>query len=186
MGPERQGPLGVEPAGRAPDGPDFAVHVRVLRGGGEAAIIDGDVDPGSVAPPPHRLRHPRPAVRVDERARPTPVAGWCGGVAGHGDRDGAAAMSAPTGNVDTDYVIRRGRDLLSMAHIRRGAANAAEKVALLASEVAVDLDRYADQDDALALHALALAALARAYIALAAVLGEPYVIHGEPRNGAVL
>jgi hypothetical protein len=95
-------------------------------------------------------------------------------------------MSAPTGNVDTDYVIRRGRDLLSMAHIRRGAANAAEKVALLASEVAVDLDRYADQDDALALHALALAALARAYIALAAVLGEPYVIHGEPRNGAVL
>ncbi len=34
--------------------------------------------------------------------------------------------------------------------------------------------------------AIALAALARAYIALAAVIGEPYVINGEPRNGAVL
>jgi hypothetical protein len=95
-------------------------------------------------------------------------------------------VSAPTGNVDTDYVIRRGGELGSMAHIRQGAANAAEKVALLAAEVAGDLARYADQDDALALHAVALAALARAYIALAAVLGEPYVIHGEPRNGAVL
>jgi hypothetical protein len=73
-----------------------------------------------------------------------------------------------------------------MAHIRGGAANAAEKVALLAVEVASDLDRYAEQDDALTLHALALGALARAYIALAAVLGAPYVIHGEPRNGAVL
>ena len=97
-----------------------------------------------------------------------------------------AAVSVPTGDVDTDYVIRRGGELRSMAHIRQGAANAAEKVALLAGEVAADLGRYADQDDALALHALALAALARAYIALAAVLGEPYVIGGEPRNGAVL
>jgi hypothetical protein len=97
----------------------------------------------------------------------------------------AAAMSALTGDVDTDYVISRGRGLRSMADSRQGAANAAEKVALLAAEVADDLGRYADQDDALALHALALAALARAYIALAAMLGEPYVIHGEPRNGAV-
>jgi hypothetical protein len=95
-------------------------------------------------------------------------------------------VSVPTGNADTDYVIRRGRVLRSMAHIRQGAANTAEKVALLTAEVADDLDRYADQDDALALHAVALAALARAYIALAAVLGEPYVIQGEPRNGAVL
>jgi len=95
-------------------------------------------------------------------------------------------VSVPTGNADTDYVIRRGRDLRSMVHIRQGEANTAEKVALLTAEVADDLDRYADQDDALALHAVALAALARAYIALAAVLGEPYVIQGEPRNGAVL
>jgi hypothetical protein len=95
-------------------------------------------------------------------------------------------MSVPTGNLDTDYVIRRGRDLRSIVHIRQGEANGAEKVALLAVEVAGELDRYADQDDALALRAVALAALARAYIALAAALGEPYVIHGEPRNGAVL
>jgi hypothetical protein len=95
-------------------------------------------------------------------------------------------MSVPTGDLDTDYVIRRGRDLRSMAHIRKGEANTGEKVALLTAEVAGDLDRYADQDDALALYAVAAAALARAYIALAAVLGEPYVIHGEPRNGAVL
>jgi hypothetical protein len=95
-------------------------------------------------------------------------------------------MNAPTGDLDTDYVIRRGRDLRSMGRTSRGEPNSAEKVALLAVEVASDLDRYADQDDALALHAVALAALARAYIALAAVVGEPYVIHGEPRNGAVL
>jgi hypothetical protein len=95
-------------------------------------------------------------------------------------------MSVPTGNLDTDYVIRRGRDLRSMAHIRQGEGNGAEKVALLTAEVAGDLDRYADQDDALALHAVSLAALTRAYIALAAALGEPYLIHGEPRNGAVL
>jgi hypothetical protein len=95
-------------------------------------------------------------------------------------------VSAPTGDVDTEYVIRRGGELRTMAHIRRGAANAAENVALLAAEVADDLGRYADRDDALVLHAVALAALARAYIALAALLGEPYVIGGEPRNGAVL
>ena len=95
-------------------------------------------------------------------------------------------VSAATGDVDIDYVIGRGGELGSMAHVRQGAANAAEKVALLAAEVAGDLDRYAGQDDALALHAVALAALARAYIALAALLGEPYVIRGEPRNGAVL
>lgn len=95
-------------------------------------------------------------------------------------------MSIPSGDVDTEYVIDRGRDLRSMAHIRRGAANAAEKVALLAAEVAGDLDRYVDQEDALTLHTIAMVALTRAYIALAAVLGEPYVIHGEPRNGAVL
>jgi hypothetical protein len=98
----------------------------------------------------------------------------------------AAAMSAQTGDVDTDYVISRGRGLRSIADSRQGGANVAEKVALLAAEAPNDLARYADQDDALALHALALAALARAYIALAAMLGEPYVIHGEPRNGAVL
>jgi hypothetical protein len=80
-------------------------------------------------------------------------------------------MSALSGDVDTDYVIRRGGELRSMAHIRQGGANAAEKVALLAVQVAGDLDRCVDQDDALA---------------LAAVLGEPYVIHSEPRNGAVL
>jgi hypothetical protein len=95
-------------------------------------------------------------------------------------------MSKPPDDVDTEYVIRRGGELRSMAHIRQGAANAAEKIALLAAEVADDLDRYADRDDALTLHAVALAALARAYIALAAALGEPYVIRGEPRNGAVL
>jgi hypothetical protein len=95
-------------------------------------------------------------------------------------------VSAPTGDVDTEYVIRRGGELRTMAHVRRGAANAAEKVALLAAEVADDLGRYADRDDAMVLYAVALAALARAYIALAALLGEPYVIGGEPRNGAVL
>jgi hypothetical protein len=95
-------------------------------------------------------------------------------------------MSIPSGDVDIEYVIGRGHDLRSMAHIRQGAANAAEKVALLAAEVAGNLDRYVDQDDALTLHTIALVALARAYIALAAALGEPYVIHGEPRNGAVL
>jgi hypothetical protein len=95
-------------------------------------------------------------------------------------------MSIPSGDVDIEYIIGRGHDLRSMAHIRQGAANAAEKVALLAAEVAGDLDRYVDQDDALTLHTIALVALARAYIALAAALGEPYVIHGEPRNGAVL
>lgn len=73
-----------------------------------------------------------------------------------------------------------------MAHIHQGAANPAEKVALLAAEVGEDLGRYADQDDALTLHAVAMAALARAYIALAALLGEPYVLGGEPRNGAIL
>jgi hypothetical protein len=95
-------------------------------------------------------------------------------------------MSIPSGDVDVEYVIGRGRDLRSMAHIRQGAANAAEKVALLAAEVADDLDPYADRDDALTLHTIALVALTRAYIALAAALGEPYVIHGEPRNGATL
>jgi hypothetical protein len=95
-------------------------------------------------------------------------------------------VSAPTGDVDTEYVIRRGGELRPMAHIRRGAANPPERVALLTAEVADDLGRCADRDDALVLHAIALAALARAYIALAAALGEPYVIHGEPRNGAVL
>jgi hypothetical protein len=95
-------------------------------------------------------------------------------------------VSAPTGDVDTEYVIRRGGELRTMAHIRRGAANAAENVALLAAEVADDLSRYADRDDALTLQTIALAALARAYIALASLLGEPYVIGGEPRNGAVL
>jgi hypothetical protein len=95
-------------------------------------------------------------------------------------------MSIPSGDVDIEYVIGRGHDLRSMAHIRQGAANAAEKVALLAAEVAGDLDRYVDQDDALTLHTIARVALARAYIALAAALGEPYVIHGEPRNGAGL
>jgi hypothetical protein len=95
-------------------------------------------------------------------------------------------VSAPTGDADTEYVIRRGGELRSMVHIHRGAANAAEKVALLAAEVADELGRYADRDDVLALHAVALVALARAYIALAAVVGEPFVIHGEARNGAVL
>jgi hypothetical protein len=95
-------------------------------------------------------------------------------------------VSTPTGDVDTDYVIRRGGELRLMAHIGQGGANAAERVAVLAAEVADDLDRHADQDDTLALYAVALAALARAYIPLAAELGEPYVIHGEPRNGAVL
>jgi hypothetical protein len=95
-------------------------------------------------------------------------------------------VTPPTGDVDTEYVIRRGGELRSMAHIRRGAANAAEKVAQLAAEVADDLGPHADRDDALTLHTIALAALARAYIALAALFGEPYVIGGEPRNGAVL
>jgi hypothetical protein len=95
-------------------------------------------------------------------------------------------VSSPTGDVDTEYVIRRGGQLRSMAHIRRGGVNAAEKVALLAAEVADDLGRDVDRDDAPTLQAVALAALARAYIALAALLGEPYVIGGEPRNGAVL
>lgn len=95
-------------------------------------------------------------------------------------------MSIPSGDVDIEYVIGRGHDLRSMAHVRQGAASAAEKVALLVAEVAGDLDRYVDQDDARTLHTIALVALTRAYIALAAALGEPYVIHGEPRNGAVL
>jgi hypothetical protein len=118
--------------------------------------------------------------------RPTSVFGGCGVVAGHGTPGGVVSMSKPPDDVDTEYVIRRGGELRSMAHIRQGAANAAEKIALLAVEVADDLDRYADRDDALTLHAVALVALARAYIALAAALGEPYVIRGEPRNGAVL
>lgn len=95
-------------------------------------------------------------------------------------------MSTPSGDVDIEYVIGRGHELRTMAHIRQGAPNAAEKVALLTAEVADDLDRHADQDDVITLHAIALVALTRAYIALAAVLGEPYMINGEPRNGATL
>jgi hypothetical protein len=95
-------------------------------------------------------------------------------------------VTSPTGDIDTEYVIRRGGELRTMVHIRRGTANAAEKVAQLAAEIADDFGGHADRDDALTLHTIALAALARAYIALAALLGEPYVIGGEPRNGAVL
>lgn len=125
----------------------------------------------------------------DGRSIAVQVCLWAA-AASQSPHDGAVVVSAPTGDVDTEYVIRRGGELRSMAHIRRGAANAAEKVALLAAEVAAevadDLGRHADRDDALALHAVALAALARAYIALAAVVGAPFVIRGEPRNGAVL
>jgi hypothetical protein len=173
----------VEPV---PDGPDVAVNICLVRGSGRAVTVDGAVDPRLVVPSPHRLWHRRPAVPIDGAARSTPVCCGCGGVAGRGPDDGAVVVSAPTGDVDTEYVIRRGGELRTMAHTRRDAANAAEKVALLAAEVADDLGRYADQDDALTLHAIALALLARAYIALAALLGEPYVIGGEPRNGAVL
>jgi hypothetical protein len=95
-------------------------------------------------------------------------------------------MSAPTGDVDIDYAIGRGRELRGMARIGRGEANAAEKVALLAAEVADALEQHAEQGAAVNLDLLALDALTRAYIALAAGLGEPYVIRGEPRNGAVL
>src|SRR6266540_2622121 len=162
---------------------DQVVHGRLLRGRGGAGAIDGDVELAPMAPLPH---HRRPAVRADDPMRPTSVFGGCGVVAGHGTPGGVVSMSKQPDDVDTEYVIRRGGELRSMAHIRQGAANAAEKIALLAVEVADDLDRYADRDDALTLHAVALVALARAYIALAAALGEPYVIRGEPRNGAVL
>src|SRR6266511_2559390 len=163
--------------------PGVVVHGRLLRGRGGAGAIDGDVELAPMAPLPH---HRRPAVRADDPMRPTSVFGGCGVVAGHGTPGGVVSMSKQPDDVDTEYVIRRGGELRSMAHIRQGAANAAEKIALLAVEVADDLDRYADRDDALTLHAVALVALARAYIALAAALGEPYVIRGEPRNGAVL
>jgi hypothetical protein len=168
-----------------PDGPSIAVDASLARDS-RAITDDGAVEPGLVAPPPHRLRHRRPAVPIDGTTRPMPVCRGYGGAAGHGPHDGTVVVSYPTGDVDTEYVIRRGGELRTMAHIHRDAANAAEKVALLAAEVVDELGRYADRDDALALHAVALVALARAYIALAAALGEPYVIHGEPRNGAVL
>jgi hypothetical protein len=63
-------------------------------------------------------------------------------------------MSAPTGDVDIDYAIGRGRELRGMARIGRGEANAAEKVALLAAEVADALEQHAEQGAAVTLTCL--------------------------------